>query len=117
TAVLSCLTWLPATQVVAGISVGAFGSAKWTFDAAPAATEWSTLSVGTGSGAVTTPAQLDAAVQLLAAGSITNVLPATATYPPAENSAARWNSNQQLLETRPAGNSFTVLMATLRNDS
>lgn len=115
TVVLSCLVLLSRTE--AAVSVGTNGSVKWTFDTAPAATDWSTLSVGTGSSVITTPAQLDAAVELLSAASITNALPVSATYPPIEGALARWNSIRQLLESRPAGNSFTVLMATLRNDS
>ena len=108
---------LVSSKAGAAISVGPTGSAKWTFDSPPAATEWSTLSVGTGSGTITNAAQLDAAVQLLSAAGITAALPASAIYPPVETALAQWNSNRQLVQTRPSGNSFTVLMATLRNDS
>ncbi|MEY2410223.1 MAG: hypothetical protein QOF48_2893 [Verrucomicrobiota bacterium] len=99
------------------ISVGITGSATLTFDTPPAAAEWSTYSSGGDSSTVTTASQLDAGIQALSAASITNPLPVSPLYPPSEAAFARWNSNRQLLQTRPTANAFTVLMATLKNDS
>ncbi len=102
----------------AAISVGAGGSAVLTFDEVPAVTEWSTLAAGsTGSGALTSIAALDAAVQNLAATSVTTALGSSATVPPSINAIARWNSTRHNLQTRPTTADFTVLMATLQNDT
>jgi hypothetical protein len=96
-----------------------------TFDVLPAVTDWSTISsVSVPGGGIPGQAEtiveqaaLDAAVQLLSATAISDLLPATATNPPSTNGAARWNSTLQLLQTRPTGNAAAVVMKTLHNDT
>jgi hypothetical protein len=105
------------TPANAAISIGPGGSGVLTFDAVPAVTEWSTLTVGTSAGTITTIAGLGAAVQPLTAATIVTPLGTSATVPPSPNSIARWNSTRMNLQTRPTGNDFTVLMATLQNDT
>jgi hypothetical protein len=58
---------------------------------------------------------MDAAVQLLTAATVSNVISTTLTTPPSQNASARWNQNDRLIQTKPAGNQFTVFMARLVN--
>lgn len=104
-------------SVDAAISVGAGGTGVLAFDAVPAVTEWSTLSVTGGAGDITTIDGLNTAVQSLTAAGVATALGTSATVPPSANAVARWNSTRHNLQTRPTGNSFTVLMATLQNDT
>ncbi len=102
----------------AAISIGPSGSGVQVFDGVPGVTEWSTLSVGTaGSGAITTIDGLNAAVQNLIAADIVTPLGSSATVPPSINPIARWNSTRHNLQTRPTTADYTVLMATLQNDT
>ena len=89
-----------------------------TFGALPTVADgWSTLSTGTASTTYTNAAGLDAAVKTLAASSITTALGSSATLPPSQNVIARWNSAGLWLQTRPTGNDYLVLMATLVNNA
>lgn len=111
-AAVACL----APSLMAQISVP-LGGVTLTFDALPPVAEWSTLSIAGAAGDITTVAALDAAVQTLNAASITTVLGSSGTTPPSQNAIARWNSTLLCLQTRPTGNNYLVLMATLRNDT
>jgi hypothetical protein len=101
----------------AAVSVGPSGVGPLTFDATPPASEWSTLSIGTGSGTVTTTDGFDTSIQQRTASAITTALGTSATVPPSANAIARRNTANNYLQTRPTGNDYCVLMATLQNDT
>ena len=88
-----------------------------TFTSAPPVGEWSTLAIDGSASSIGTEAQLDAAVQLLSAANINTPLAVTQTQPPAQNNFARWNAPGQYVQIRTGNISYTVLMATLQNDS
>jgi hypothetical protein len=105
-------------RVPAAISVGPGGTGLWTFDTAPAVTEWATMSVPGSSTDITSDVQLDAAVQSLSAAVFTNALPLTATFPPSVNALARYNTSGRYLQTLAGGGTAaTVFMVTLQNDT
>ncbi|MCX6879985.1 MAG: hypothetical protein NTW21_40220 [Verrucomicrobia bacterium] len=104
-----------ATSAQAAIPVGASGSGTLTFDSAPAATEWSMLSVSGAAGDVTTDAGLDSAMISIVASGITGPLATQAGS--GTNGSAYWRSGDQKLGTQPTGNKMTLLMATLQNTS
>jgi hypothetical protein len=101
------------------ISVLSGGAGPITFPARPTVAEgWSTISVGTAAGTITTVAQLEAAVQLLNAGNITmQVGTSTTDNPFSANAIARFNATRFRLQSKPTEVDMTVLMATLRNDT
>ncbi len=103
---------LPVTNTSAQVPVGAFQ----TFDTRPPATSWSTANVAGGSGDISTAAQLDAAVQNLSAGSMTNQLVSALSSRDA-NGLVRWNSTFLDVQTRSTGVRYQLLMATLVNDT
>lgn len=119
-------TWLCRLLVIAALLFGAVGgqgasvtTAGYTndFSAQPAATDFSTRSIGIGGTAgqleIQTAAALDAAVQTNSAGLITaQCANATGASP-----SAVWNGVGGYLQTRPAQNAATLLMATLVNDT
>lgn len=92
---------------------------RLTFDALPSSNDWRAASVGgdSGSGVVSTAAQLDALVQTLSVASITNVFATQTTTPPSSFNYARWNSAGQYLQSRMGNNWCGVFVATLRNDT
>ncbi len=100
----------------AQISVGGAGTGILTFDTLPAVTEWSQVSVAGGGADIHTTAQVDAAVQLRTAAGVNTVMRSSGTVPPSANAAGTWNSAAFYLQSRPTGNNYTILMATLRND-
>ena len=106
-------------RATAQLSVGPGGLAPQTFPAVPLVTEWSTLSVlPSASGSITTGVGLDTAVQTNTATSVSAALSTDATTPvPATGGTAQWNSSGLYLQTRPTGNSYILLMATLRNNT
>lgn len=106
-------------RAVAQISVGPLGLAPVTFDTLPLATLWSTRTIVGASGDITTVAQLDAQVQTNSAALITNSLVSSAGSPPVVNGngSGVWASDGRFIQTRPNANRFTMIMATLRNDS
>ncbi len=100
------------------LSVGTTGLAPQNFSSASSTSAWTSLSVlPSSTGNITTGPQLDAAVQTNTAASVNVALPATAVVPPATLGTAQWNSNGLYLQTRPTGNSYTLLQAALRNDA
>ncbi|HTD68537.1 MAG TPA: immunoglobulin domain-containing protein, partial [Candidatus Limnocylindria bacterium] len=109
-------------HVSAQISVGTTGTGTNAFGSQPTVAQgWSTLTVGAAGGTYTTAAGLDAAIIGSANRStITTPLGASGTLPPSANAIARWNSdaaNGLYLQTRPTGNDYLLLMATLRNNT
>jgi hypothetical protein len=103
----------------AAISVGPGGSSgPLTFNTLPAVTDWSTLSVAGGAGDITDAGALDTAViNNTTAATITTTLGSSGTQPPSQNAVARWNSAGFYLQTRPTGNSYQILMATVQNNT
>lgn len=110
---------LGGNHVSAQLSVGPLGLAPQTFDSSPSAAQWATRSVlPSSAGNITTGAQLDAAVQTNAASTVTAALATDLTTPvPGTDGSARWNSPGRYLQARPTGNSFTLLKATLQNNT
>ena len=87
-----------------------------SFGAQPPASDWSTFSIGTGSGDYGTAATLDAAATSVNAGSIISLAGSDPGDPPAFNGLATWSSTGLYLQTRPTGNGATLLMCTLLNN-
>jgi len=118
--VLSCLglALFGVNHRAAGqLLVGPSGLATQTFDVAPPVADWSTRSSGpaVAGGVIASGPHLDNAVQTNTAASVNAVLPTTTVVPPAVLGTAQWNSTGDYLQTRPNGNWYTLLMATLRN--
>ena len=106
------------TGAFAAIPVRVDGSDLWTFDALPPAAEWSTRSIGLASGDYSGPSAamaLDAAVQIVAASDITNVVSSNSGNPPGTAATAVWSSSGRYLQTRAGANGATLLMVTLSN--
>src|SRR5512136_1007126 len=82
------------------------------FSSQPAATDWSTRTIGTSSAAsaITTADGLDAVVQTNAAAGITTLCTSSTASPPTSGTLATWSSTGGYLQTRPSGNAATVLM-------
>src|SRR6185436_6343870 len=116
----TCLT----ARVEAAISVGPLpgGTGTNTFNATPAATDWSTSTnnaLGVASD-ITNAAAMDADVNAkMDAATITNVLPTSSTQPISTSNLARRNTASNYLATLPSssGSKYVVLMATLQNNS
>lgn len=108
----ACVAWLaPATQAAVPIGV------TQTFATQPAVADWSTLSIAGGAGDIVDTTAMEAAVQLLTAASVNAALPAVAEAGVSQNAIARWNSTRQAVQTRPTGNRYLVLMATVTNNT
>jgi hypothetical protein len=104
--------------VQAQLSVTSNGLPAQTFEAVPPASQWSTLGVGINSASViTTPAALDAAVQTNSGALINATLSVDNNTVPALAATARWNSPGRFLQTRANGVLYTLLKATIRNES
>jgi hypothetical protein len=117
--VAAALVWL-ATSGWAGIFVDPAGSGTLTFDARPAATNWSTRSMGgAGAGDIGNSTQMNTVVQTNSASLINTVLGSTATVSPAPTADAlsRWNSANLNVQTCPTSVGYSVLMATLLNNT
>jgi hypothetical protein len=101
------------------ISVLSSGAGPITFPARPLVADgWSTVGVGDAAGTITTLAQFEAAVQLLNAANITTRVGTSASDNPfTANAIARFNEVRLRLQSKPTGVDYTVLMATLRNDT
>ncbi|MES2695272.1 MAG: hypothetical protein V4773_17485 [Verrucomicrobiota bacterium] len=109
------------TSVFAAIPVGPAGTGVNTFGAQPVVGDWSTVAIGPqGPGIYTAAGPLIARAQQLTAAEINQALGSSSTQPPSPDPLARRNTSATLglyLQTRPEDNEFTVLMATLRNDT
>src|SRR5688572_30738929 len=100
------------------ISVTSSGAGPLTFPARPTVLEgWSTIGVGDNAATITTVAQLQTAVQALNAANIVTRVGTSASDPSTANAIARFNEMRFRLQSKPTGVDFTVLMATLRNDT
>jgi hypothetical protein len=115
TATLACL----ASTGQAAISFGSTGTPILTFDAQPTVADgWSTLGVGNNAATYTTDTALDAAVIAnTTAASVSTPVGSSTTVPPSKNAIARWNGTGHYLQSRPTTVDYTLLMATLQNDS
>lgn len=101
----------------AAISVNMAGAASvWTFDAWPSSSDWSSFSISGGSSDVITAANLDFKVQAVSAAQVNAPLISDIGSPPSVLAIAVWSSSGHYIQTRPAGNAATLLMATLQND-
>ena len=116
---VACACVSLARTVEAAISIGLGGSGLLTFDTAATTNGWTTQSIGGegDNGAIIDAATFDAQVAMLSASGINRALASTAILPPTQNNYARWNSAAANLQTRIGNNMFTVLMATLQNDT
>jgi hypothetical protein len=103
----------------AAISVTGAGAGPFDFSAPPASpADFSTLSVGGASATFETVAGLDAAVMTRDATTVIMALVTQTANPPDLNGGlAKYNSTLQALVTRPTGNDYTLLMATLVNNA
>src|SRR3954463_14115512 len=100
------------------ISFTSVGTGVKTFDTAPVVADGRTTApVGASAGTYTTSNGLYTAVQNVTAGSVATVLPTSGTVPPSLNILGRYNTTLQRLQIRPTTSDYTVLMATIRNDS
>jgi len=100
------------------VGPGSSGTGTNTFDATPAATDWSTASIAGGAGDITTTVALDADVNAsIEAANIATVLGTSGTQPLSANALARRNTGGNYLQTCPTGVKYNVLMATLQNNS
>ena len=114
-----------ASVAQAAISVGPGGSGNLNFttpiNTPFPTTDWTSLSVAGGAADHTTAVTLDAAVIANTSAAAVNVaLAQSPTLPPSQFATARHNTNQTsgyFLQTRPTGNGYLILMATLQNDS
>ena len=88
-------------EPVTGNAVGAAGSDTITFDTRPDASQWSTLSVSGAATDLTTDADLDAAMNDIAANMITGTLATQAGS--GANAIAYWRSDDLKLGIQPAG--------------
>ena len=98
----------------AGVEVGGYTN---DFSTQPTAADWATASMAGAGGDITNAAALDTAVGTLTAASITNRAVSDPNNPPAVSPNALWSSTGKYLQTRPSGNKFTALMATLVNNT
>ncbi len=108
--------------VVPGAGAALVGPAGYTnaFTTRPVAADFATsIAIAGASTDISTPAELDAAVQGVAPSSITTqVTDASPNNPPAKLAAAQWTSaGSAYLVTRPTGNAATLLMARLVNNT
>ncbi|HKQ39538.1 MAG TPA: alkaline phosphatase family protein [Verrucomicrobiae bacterium] len=91
------------------------------FSSQPAAVDFSTRSIGsagtTGVTEIQTAAALDSAVQTNSAALITAPCASATGNPPLGSAGAVWASAGGYLQTRPAQNAATLLLATLMNDT
>src|SRR5436190_4111554 len=87
------------------------------FGSQPLAGDWSTLSLGTGSGDYSVPTDLSNAVLNVVASSIATALTPDGANPPLNAGAATWSSSGLYVQTRPTGNGATLIMCTLSNNS
>jgi hypothetical protein len=99
----------------AAISVTGAGAGPFDFSTAPTAADFSTLSIAGGSADLEAVAAMDAAVVTNAASTVVTALPTAATVPPNADALARHNTTGLFLQTRPTGNAYTLMMATLVN--
>src|SRR5688572_26213081 len=103
------------TPGYAAISVTPTGTAVLGFDTQPVIGDWATLSGAGVPDDIADAAALDAAVQTRAAADVNQSLGSSGTVPPSANALARRNTGLQVLQSRPNGAAYILLMATLQN--
>jgi hypothetical protein len=110
---------LAAGQLQAAISLGPTGTTgTLTFETQPTVADgWSTISIAGGAGDTFDATSMDADVQTRAASAITTQVGSSTTQPISANALARWHGTLRLLMTPPTSVRYTVLMATLQNDT
>jgi len=115
TALLPLAALLPVSVLQAAVSI-TDPPVPDPFPGIPAVADWSTLSVaGTAPGDA---AALDSAVNAATDSfAVNGTVGSSATNPPSTNGIARYNTTLGLLQTRPTGNAYTLLMATLVNNT
>jgi hypothetical protein len=101
----------------AAILVGPTGSGTLTFTNPPVAAEWATGELEGSASTFFSEAALEAAVQNLAVGGVTNSLPWNSANPPTSFRQAQWNSALEALSTRPAGSGAALLLARIQNNT
>ena len=107
----------------AQLSVTGSGFGPQAFPNAASATVaagWSTISIVGGGGDITTAAAMDVDVStnlLLTAATAITALPTVSANPLGANNLAAYNSALQAIQTCPTSRKYSVLLATLRNDS
>jgi hypothetical protein len=99
------------------IAIGSGTNGPITFSTQADTNGFRTLSIAGGTGDITDVTGMNTSVQTNLAANITTALPTTTTVPPGMLGNAQWNSAGQYLQTRPTGNSYTLLMATLLNNA
>src|SRR5688572_12295779 len=120
----STLTQFVFTIAVPVITAGAASienGAVYTndFSVRPAAADWSTRAIGSGTvapGDFVTIEALDAAVQTNAVSRITTQLPSANGAPPVNSLIAVWSTNGYL-QTRPNANAAALMLATFFNNT
>src|SRR5438045_8888724 len=121
-----CTLTNTADAAVTPIPFGGGGVGPITFDTLPALSNgWATASWGSSAGAITNAAQMDAAVNtndvrymVTPLGTDSTVTNATTTFGSFSTSPLfRWNSAGHLLESRPVGNAYTVLLGVFVNNT
>ena len=96
-------------------NVGAGGYTN-AFGTQPPPTDWSAFTIAGGSVDIGSDAQMDAAVQLVSAASISTPLTADAANPPGAGGGATWSSSGFYVQTRPTGVAANLMMCTLVNN-
>lgn len=96
-------------------SVGPTGYTN-SFTTQPVAADWSTFTITGAAADIGTPAQLDAAVELVPASSITTALTSDTANPPAAGAVAVWSSTGGYVQTRPTSVGAILMMCTLVNN-
>lgn len=104
----------------AAISVGPAGAGPIGFTTQPTVAEgWSTVTNSGTSADITSAAQLDMAVNLVDASTISSPVPVSGTTAPsiAQSNVPRWNGNLNLIQSVATTAAFLPLLATLQNDT
>ena len=114
---ITLLAPLLGPRAAAQISVGPGGVPVQTFATLPPAGEWAMRSTPGVTADIASLAQLEAQVQTNSASLLTNPLVAASGTPPTATVNGMHATDLQALCTRLTGSRFTVIMATLRNDS
>lgn len=91
------------------------GTGVITFDTAPPASQWSTMTWAGGNTSITDFTTLDTAAKTNSATIITAPLATVANDPPTDNNIGIWSTAAQAIATRPTGVAYSGIMATLSN--
>ncbi len=103
-------------RIFAAIPV-APGETLLTFDTFPTTNEWRTITVVGTPESISTPAEMDAAVQSLSAASISLPLIQSLNNPPGPFTSGQWSSTGKYLFTRMGNNRYAPMLGIFRNDT